>query len=184
MAALRGRVQPPAGDCKDGAQTGGCQGRVEHLDEVRVFSTALPSEWHFVLAYTGDMRRRNGLRGILLSAGLATIVALAGCRSKLVETRVVNSGSTELHNIEVDYPSASFGIPSLAPGATYIYRIQLQDAGRMKVEFSDSKEQPHSGKGPYMAQGQQGTLTLTLDGSGKNQWVAHMHPTVTAPAGE
>jgi hypothetical protein len=107
-----------------------------------------------------------------------------GCRSKLVEVRVVNSGTTDLHNVEVDYPSASFGISNLAPGATYVYRIQLQDAGRMKVEFSDSKEQPHSGKGPYAKEGQQGTLTLTLDGSGKNQWEARLYPTVKAPAGD
>lgn len=130
------------------------------------------------------MRRRNGLQGILLLAGLAAIVAMAGCRAKLVEVRVVNSGTTVLHNIEVDYPSASFGTSNLAPGATYIYRIQLQDAGRMTVEFFDSKEKSHSGKGPYVAQGQQGMLTLTLDGRGKNEWVAHLHPAVKAPAGE
>jgi hypothetical protein len=130
------------------------------------------------------MRRRNRLRGFLLSVGFAAVVVLAGCRSKLVEVRVVNSGSMELHNIEVDYPSASFGFSSLAPGATYVYRIKLQDAGRMKVEFFDSKQQPHSGKGPYVEQGQQGTLTLTLDGSGKNEWTPQLHPEATAPAGD
>jgi len=130
------------------------------------------------------MSRRNRLRGFLELAALASLVLVLGCRSKLVEVRVVNSGTTDLHNIEVDYPSASFGMSNLAPGATYIYRIQLQDAGRMKVEFSDSKEQPHSGRGPYAAQGQQGTLTLTLDATGKNQWVMHLHPAVTAPTGD
>jgi hypothetical protein len=107
-----------------------------------------------------------------------------GCRAKLVEVRVVNSGTTVLHNVEIDYPSASFGISNLAPGATYIYRVQLQDAGRMKVEFSDSKEQPHTGKGPYVEEGQQGTLTLTLDESGKNQWTPQLHPEATVPAEE
>ena len=116
-------------------------------------------------------------------AALAGLMLAVGCRSKLVEVRVVNSGATELHNIEVDYPSASFGMSSLASGATYVYRIQLQDAGRMKVEFTDSKQRPHSGKGPYVKQGQEGTLTLTLDGSGKNQWAAQLHPEATAPAG-
>ncbi len=130
------------------------------------------------------MSRRNRLRGFLRLLALASLVLAVGCRSKLVEVRVVNSGTTDLHNVEVDYPSASFGISDLAPGATYIYRIQLQDAGRMKVEFSDSKQQPHSGKGPYVEEGQQGTLTLTLDGSGKNQWAARLHPASTAPAGE
>jgi hypothetical protein len=89
-----------------------------------------------------------------------------------------------LHNVEVDYPSASFGTSNLAPGATYVYPIQLQDAGRMKVEFSDSKEHPHSGKGPYVKEGQQGTLTLTLDGGGKNQWTPQLQPEAIAPAAE
>jgi hypothetical protein len=117
-------------------------------------------------------------------AALASLMLTVGCRSKLVEVRVVNSGTTDLHNIEVDYPSASFGMSNLAAGATFVYRIQLQDAGRMKVEFSDSKQQPHSGKGPYLKQGQEGTLTLTLDGSGKNQWTAELHPDATAPSGD
>ncbi len=130
------------------------------------------------------MIKRNRLRGFLGLAALASLMLTVGCRSKLVEVRVVNSGTTDLHNIEVDYPSASFGVSNLAPGATFIYPIQLQDAGRMKVEFSDSKRQPHSGKGPYVKEGQQGTLTLTLDASGKNQWNPQLHPEATAPAGD
>ncbi|HVC89528.1 MAG TPA: hypothetical protein VND66_02795 [Acidobacteriaceae bacterium] len=130
------------------------------------------------------MPKVPGLRGCFSLVGLATIVLLAGCRSALVDTSVINSGTTVLHNIEVDYPSASFGISSLEPGATFHYRFQIQDAGRMKVEFYDSSEKAHSGKGPYVAQGQQGTLTITLDGSGKNDWASHLHPAVPTPAGE
>lgn len=130
------------------------------------------------------MRNWKRLRGCLGLVALAGLILTVGCRAKLVEVRVVNSGTTDLHNVEVDYPSASFGMSSLAPGATYTYRIQLQDAGRMKVEFSDSKEQPHSGKGPYVKEGQQGTLTLTLDASGKNQWDSQLHPDATTPAGD
>ena len=130
------------------------------------------------------MSRQNRLRSFFSLFVWASLVLVVGCRSKLVEVRVVNSGTTELHNVEVDYPSASFGMSNLAPGATYIYRIQLQDAGRMKVEFSDSKQQPHSGKGPYVKEGQQGTLRLTLDASGKNQWTPQLHPEATAPTGE
>lgn len=130
------------------------------------------------------MRKPTRLRGLLHLAALAGLMLTVGCRAKLVEVRVINSGTTDLHNVEVDYPSASFGVSNLAPGATYVYRIQLQDAGRMKVEFSDSKEQPHSGKGPYVKEGQQGTLILTLDASGQNQWNPQLHPEATAPAGD
>lgn len=130
------------------------------------------------------MGKRNQLRGSFGLFVLASLIFVVGCRSKLVVVRVINSGTTELHNVEVDYPSASFGMSNLAPGATYIYRIQLQDAGRMKVEFYDNKQQLHSCKGPYAEQGQQGTLTLTLDGSGKNEWDAQLHPRVKAHAGD
>ncbi len=109
---------------------------------------------------------------------------LAGCRSPYVQTTVTNAGATEIHNIEVDYPSASFGISELAPGASFHYRLQLQDAGRMKVQFFDSAEKPHSGTGPYAVQGQQGTVSITLDGSGKNIWTEKLAPQVTVPKGE
>ena len=130
------------------------------------------------------MKDWKRLRGCLQLVAVAGLMLTVGCRSKLVEVRVVNSGTTDLHNVEVDYPSASFGMSNLAAGTTYIYRIQLQDAGRMKVEFSDNKELPHSGKGPYVKEGQQGTLTLTLDASGKNQWNTQLHPEVKVPAGD
>ncbi len=97
------------------------------------------------------------------SAAIVLLICATGCRSPQVETTVINSGTTALHNIEVDYPSASFGISSLAPGQQFHYQLQLQDAGRMKVQFFDSAQKEHSGKGPYAVQGQQGTLTITID---------------------
>lgn len=127
------------------------------------------------------------MRGFVLFfliTGSISMALLTGCRSPYVQTTIVNSGAVELNNIEVDYPSASFGFSSLAPGATFHYRFQIQDAGRMKVEFSDNAQHSYSGIGPYVAQGQQGTLVLTLDGKGKNQWNAHLHPSVVAPKDE
>ena len=124
------------------------------------------------------------LRFLSLAAALVAPVLIAGCHSALVEATVVNSGPTILHNIEVDYPGASFGIPALAPGQVFHYKLQLRDAGRMKVEFRDSAQKSHSGKGPYAVEGQQGTLTITLDGSGKNVWMANLQPTATAPKAE
>ncbi len=118
------------------------------------------------------------------SALLASLTLVISCHSPSVQTTVLNSGPTELHNIEVDYPNASFGISSLAPGEAFHYRFQLQDAGRIKVQFLDSREQPHSGTGPYARQGQDGTLSISLDGSGRNVWNANLRPSTTAPAGE
>ncbi len=135
----------------------------------------------FYGVYTEIMPGSTGrlFRSLSIAAIAATALTI-GCRSPQVQATVVNSGATELHNIEVDYPSASFGISSLAPGQTFHYRFQLRDTGRMKVQFFDSAEKPHAGTGPYAAEGQRGTLTITLDGSGKNLWTASLHP--SAPA--
>lgn len=135
--------------------------------------------------YTEGMAgvRRASLPWLSLPA-LLLLLPAAGCNPAYVKTTVVNSGSTELHSIEVDYPSASFGIPNLAPGQAFHYKLELRDTGRMKVEFYDHAEKPHSGTGPYAAQGQQGALVIMLDGSGKIVWNANLHPAVRAPAGE
>lgn len=122
--------------------------------------------------------------GFILLLTIAAIFAISGCRNPFVQVTIENTGTTELHNIEVDYPSASFGISSLAPGQTVHYHIQLRDNGRMKVQFFDSKTAQHSGKGPYAAEGQRGTVTITLDGTGKNTWAAHLNPAVAAPKDE
>lgn len=121
---------------------------------------------------------------LLLPVAALALLMLAGCRSPYVQTTIVNSGTTELHNIEVDYPSASFGLPSLEPQAEFHYRFMIRDAGRMKVIFVDAAQHSHTGKGPYVAQGQQGTLRIALDGSGKNNWTVNLKPIVATPKGE
>lgn len=131
--------------------------------------------------YTGAMLRVSSRWLILLVT--ASLLTIAGCRSPYVEMTVTNAGSTELHNIEVDYPNASFGISSLAPETQFHYKFKLMDAGRMKVEFWDNHRQQHSGKGPYATEGQRGSVTVTLDGTGKNVWTANLHPVVSAPKG-
>ena len=132
-------------------------------------------------AMAGDFRR--SARFFFVTSPLLLVLA-AGCNSPYVKATVLNSGTTELHSIEVDYPSASFGIPNLAPGQAFHYKLQLRDAGRMKVEFYDNAEKPHSGTGPYAVQGQQGTMVITIDASGKNVWQANLRPAVQAPKSE
>jgi hypothetical protein len=123
-----------------------------------------------------ELARSLRITGSLILAGSFASAGLLGCSSPYVQTVVLNSGKVELHNIEVDYPSASFGISSLAPGAEYHYRFKIQDAGRMKVQFSDNAEHSHNAKGPYISQGQQGTMEIVLDGSGAAKWRTHLHP--------
>jgi hypothetical protein len=81
-----------------------------------------------------------------LSTGLAlaALMALAGCHSYHVETTVENHTGGAIRLLEVDYPSASFGVNSLEAGAEYHYRIQLRGSGPIKVQYTaDNGSQVH-----------------------------------------
>src|ERR1035438_6907396 len=73
-----------------------------------------------------------------LSTGLAlaALMALAGCHSYHIETTVENHTGGPIRLLEVDYPSASFGVNSLETGAEYRYRIQLRGSGPIKVQYT------------------------------------------------
>ena len=181
MAALRCRLQSLAGNSSTDSQIR-CSNK--GITATRL-STVPPADKHRGTDYTQKMfGSLNGSFRIFLIAASSALVLIAGCRSPHVQTTVVNSGNIALHNVEVDYPSASFGIPNLAPGEAFHYRIQLRDAGRLKVQFSDKSEHSHTGTGPYVGQGQQGNLTITLDSTGKNTWAINLHPQVATPDGD
>lgn len=102
--------------------------------------------------------------------GLFPLLLLAGCRSAMVHATVLNAGATELRNVEVDYPNASFGWPVLAPGQQLHYDFQTEDPGKLSVKFEDAKGKSFSANGPAVAGNQRGTLVLALDANGHAVW--------------
>jgi hypothetical protein len=110
---------------------------------------------------------------ILAVAGLAGVFALAGCRSAFVEADVINATAAPVSLVEVDYPSASFGVGSLAAGATYHYRFKILGSGATKVMWTDAARQDHSVAGPQLNEGQQGTMTITIIGA-TAEWDTHL----------
>jgi hypothetical protein len=115
-------------------------------------------------------------RVILAAIVLPAFAAAAGCHSYHVETTVENRTGATIQLLEVDYPSASFGANTLAAGAAFHYRIQLQGTGPLKVQFtlSDGKQQQITG--PTISEGQEGRLDIILLPGGK----AEFHPQLTA----
>ena len=101
---------------------------------------------------------------------------LCGCRSHVVHAMVVNDGAAPLQNIEVDYPSASFGISNLPPGGHFPYHFEIQGAGKLQMQYLDSALHPHSSTGPRLVEGEQGTLTIHVDGAGAVRWDAQLKP--------
>ncbi len=66
--------------------------------------------------------------------------------------------------IEVDYPDASFGIDTLAAGASYHYSFQILGSGPAKISWTDAARHSRTSAGPDLQEGQQGTLRATLSG--------------------
>jgi hypothetical protein len=123
---------------------------------------------------------RQKLLGRLASVGCGialavAVVVAAGCRSHHVEITVENRTGTAIELLEVDYPSASFGADSIAAGAVFHYRIQLQGSGPLKVQYTvGGKAQQVTG--PQVFEGQQGSLRIVLEPNGKSEMLPQLTP--------
>ena len=60
---------------------------------------------------------------------LATILALTACHSYHIDTTIENRTGAAIQLLEVDYPSASFGVDHLDAGAVFHYRFQVRGSG-------------------------------------------------------
>jgi len=109
--------------------------------------------------------------GLLLLAVAGTV----GCKSAFVEADVINATAAPVSLVEVDYPSASFGVGSLAAGATYHYRFKILGSGATKVMWTDATHVDHSVAGPQLNEGQQGTMAVTIVG-GSAEWKTELRP--------
>ena len=64
--------------------------------------------------------------------------------------------------LQVDYPSASFGVQRLAPGQVFHYRFKLLGSGPVKLTFIDAQNHEHAVTGPSLNEGQEGTLAVSV----------------------
>ncbi len=89
-----------------------------------------------------------------------SILLLAGCHSRYVETTIANRTSGRLTVLQVEYPSASFGVQALDPGQSFHYRFKLYGSGPIKLSYFDARAVEHHQIGPLMNEGQEGTLSI------------------------
>jgi hypothetical protein len=108
--------------------------------------------------------------GLCLGTILTSILAIAGCHSRFVEATIDNQGASNLSMIEIDYPSASFGVGNLAPNSQFHYRFKIQGSGPVKLEYTDAQGKTHTVDGPELTEGQEGSLTVAIDSTGKVTW--------------
>src|ERR1700678_1188709 len=97
-------------------------------------------------------------RKIFAISALAATLALTGCHSAHIDTTISNRTAAVLTLIEVDYPSASFGVQTLAPGQDFHYRFKVLGTGPTSVLWTDAAHQDHKAAGPSLKESDEGSL--------------------------
>ena len=109
-------------------------------------------------------------RPLLATLALA---ALTGCHSHYIAVDILNDSGKPISLLELDYPSASFGVDTLAPGAVYHYRFKILGSGPTKLLWTDAAQHEHTVPGPALAEGQEGTLDATITPTTAT-WISHL----------
>jgi hypothetical protein len=120
--------------------------------------------------------RRSRLRGLIPALVLWPVFLAAGCHSYHIDTTIENRTGSVIKLLEVDYPDASFGADSIAAGADFHYRIQVEGTGPLTITYTGADDKQVKIKGLDLAQRQQGRLEIVLLPDGK----AEFHPEFTA----
>jgi hypothetical protein len=122
--------------------------------------------------------RRLKLRCPLFAVALLFAFFVSGCHSYHIDATIENRTGGPIQLLEVDYPSASFGADSLADGADFHYRFQINGSGQLKVSYTVANGQTVQISGATLVERQQGRLEIVLEPDGK----AEFHPQLTPPA--
>jgi hypothetical protein len=101
---------------------------------------------------------------------LAAAFALTGCHSAHIDATIANRTPSPLTLIEVDYPSASFGTQTLAPGADFHYRFKVLGSGPTTVQWTDAANHDHKSTGPSLHENDEGALTIQFNPPGDVIW--------------
>jgi hypothetical protein len=110
------------------------------------------------------------MRTLKLLFAFAAVLTLSGCHSAYISATVSNHTTEPLSLIEVDYPSASFGTQTLAPGQDFHYRFKVLGSGPTAVLWTSAAKREQKNTGPTLKEGDEGQLTVTFNGGSKPTW--------------
>jgi hypothetical protein len=108
---------------------------------------------------------------------LPALSLTCGCHSSHIDATVENRTGAAIEQLEVDYPSASFGADNLATGADYHYRLHVRLSGPVKVQYAESASHlVRQITGPELSEGQEGRLEILLLPDGKAEFHPELSP--------
>jgi hypothetical protein len=94
---------------------------------------------------------------------------LAGCHARPSMGRpeaafliTVRNQGPDIHQLEVDYPNASFGRDVVASGDSFNYPPKLIGSGPVKVTFNDPAGKSHTATGPTVQEGMRKNLVISI----------------------
>ena len=115
-------------------------------------------------------------RAAALFGFAAGALLVSGCKSHHVDMTLENRTGAVLEQMEIDYPSASFGTNALAPGAILHYRVQVRGAGAVIVQYSLAGGKTVHASGPELREGQDGELRIVLEPGGQVDFEPRIKP--------
>jgi hypothetical protein len=106
---------------------------------------------------------------------VSVCLALVGCHSASISATISNHRSTPVTLVEVDYPSASFGVQKLGPGEDFRYRFKVIGTGATTLLWSEPAKRDQKTHGPVLREGDEGTLAITFPADGPPTWEVRLH---------
>jgi hypothetical protein len=105
--------------------------------------------------------------------GAAKVRLLTG--AGLIDATVVNHAGQAVTELEVSYPSASFGATKLEPGAEYKYHFQVRNSGPMAVDYVNAAGKHVHVEGTALDESMQGTVQIDLLAGDKVEFHPALH---------
>jgi hypothetical protein len=110
----------------------------------------------------------RGSGRLIVTFGL--LLLLAGCRSPWIQCTIVNHENAPVSLVEVNYPGGSFGVQTIAAGASYHYRFHSLSTDTLSLSFTDAARQSHTATGPELKQKQEGSLRIDIQPGNRVTW--------------
>ena len=110
------------------------------------------------------------MRAPQIAAAMLLCLSAAGCHSAFISATVSNHRTTPVTLVEVDYPSATFGIQNLAPGENYQYKFKVLGKGPVNLVWTDASKRDQKSSGPVLREGDEGTLNISFPADAPPTW--------------